>query len=164
MRTATDARGTLTITSAERWLPVVAVLLLVGAVGVWLGFGPPEHTLAWSIGFFVAALVCVAGFERSAFVFDRERRELVWRRWTPVHRAEGRVPFGEITSVSLEQAFDTQGVRSNARRIVVHTTHGVIPVTTGYSAGLAGHLAVANRIADALEAASPGQPRVPVIQ
>jgi hypothetical protein len=43
------------------------------------------------------------------------------------------VPLSSITALSLQRDFATSGQRGNARRLVVITTQGPIPVTSAYS-------------------------------
>ncbi|HEX6537039.1 MAG TPA: hypothetical protein VF041_20815 [Gemmatimonadaceae bacterium] len=164
MRANADSAGNLTVTSSESWLVVLAGVLAGGAIAVWFGSQPPSITAAWSAALALGALACSAGWERSRFVFDRRARELVWKRWTPFRRAEGRAPFGEIQSLSLERAFGSHGQRSNAVRLVVHTTGGVIPLTTSYEAARGRYTRIADQIAEAVSAAIPGEARIPIVE
>lgn len=163
MHATSDPAGNLVVTSSESWLLVLAAALGAGAVAVWFGQQPAALTTAWSAGFSLGAVGCFAGWERSAFVFDRGTRELVWHRWTPFHGAQGRVPFGEITSVSVERSFDAHGQRSTAGRLVVHTKTGVVPITTSYEAGRARHARIGGQIVEVLHAGMPAAERIPFV-
>ena len=64
-----------------------------------------------------------------------------------VRTSGGELAFESINGISLERKFNTvSGRRSNARRIDLHTTSGLVPLTSGYSGGVASQRAVAERI------------------
>lgn len=125
--------GDLVVTNRETFIRVCLVGCLAGIVLVWLVPVSLEQAIAWSVVFLVFGLALVAADERSRFVFDRERGVLSWRKDTVFRHAAGEIQLSAITALSLERDFATSGRRGNARRLVVLTTQGPIPVTSAYS-------------------------------
>ena len=147
MNVLEGADGTLTVTEVTWWPALATILFGVGALEVWFRDPPRRGDAFWSVLIALLALVCLAGLERSHFTFDRASRRLRWSRRGLVRKAGGELAFESINGISLERYFNTDsGRRSNARRIDLHTTSGLVPLTTGYSGGVAGQRQVAERI------------------
>jgi hypothetical protein len=81
----------------------------------------------------IFGIALVAADERSRFVFERQRSLITWRKDTPFRHDAGEIPFSSITALSLERDFARSGQRGSARRLVLLTTQGPIPVTSAYS-------------------------------
>jgi hypothetical protein len=58
---------------------------------------------------------------------------LTWRKDTAFRHVAGEIPFSAITALSLERDFAASGQRGNARRLVLLTREGPIPVTSAFS-------------------------------
>lgn len=125
--------GDLVITNRETFIRTLLVGCIAVMVIVWLAPVPLKEAIAWSAIAGIFGVALVAADERSRFVFDRARGVLAWTRETAFRRAVGEIPLSSITGLSLERDFATAGQRGNARRLVVLTTQGPIPVTTSYS-------------------------------
>lgn len=133
MRVSSDADGKLVVTNLEVFLMVLCVGFTAVGVGVWLSSLALRGKLGWSVLCLIFALATLSAVERSRFVFDRATRRLTWERRTPLRRSTGVVPFAQITGLSLERDFAPSGQRGNARRLVVHTTEGPLPVTRAFT-------------------------------
>ena len=137
--------GSLTVTNTTWWPALGAVAFGSAAVAVWLRDPPRSADVFWGFVIALSAVACLAGLEHTRFHFDRAARRVVWTRRRLLKRDAGEIPFADIHTISLEQAFDSEsGRRSNARRIDLHTTVGLVPLTTSYSGG--SQLEVAERI------------------
>ena len=133
MKLARNAQGDLIITSRETFVRVVLVAFVVLFILVWLAPVPISRAIAWSAVFILFGLALLAADERSTFVFDAHRGMLTWRKETPFRRTAGEIPLTSITALSLERDFGRSGQRSNAKRLVVLTTAGPLPVTNAFS-------------------------------
>jgi hypothetical protein len=133
MRVSRDASGTLTITNIELFVRVVRAGIVTVMLAVWFAPIPPLQRAAWALIAGVFALALTAADERAVFVFDSHDGVLRWRRDTPFRHESGTVPFGAITALSLERDFSRPGVRGNAKRLVIHTAKGPIPVTNAFT-------------------------------
>lgn len=132
MTAARDTSGNLVITNVERFLALLLVLCITGAVAVW--FTPVAFRTAagWTALLATFALALTAALERSSFVFDGTRGVLTWRKTTPFRRDAGEVTLDDVTGLSLERDHSATH-QSSARRLVIHTRKGPIPVTTAFT-------------------------------
>jgi hypothetical protein len=133
MRVSRDASGTLTITNVEQFVRVVRAGMVTGMLAVWFAPIPPLQRAGWALVTGLFALALTAADERAVFVFDSHDGVLRWRKDTPFRHESGTVPFGAITGLSLERDFSRNGVRGNAKRLVIHTTKGPLPVTNAFT-------------------------------
>lgn len=133
MHIARDASGTLTVTNVESFIRLLRAFFIAVMLGIWLAPIEADQKIAWSLvcGLFVLALTAVD--ERSLFVFDTHAAMLRWRKDTPFRHLSGTVPYSAITGLSLERDFSRQGKRGTARRLVILTTNGPIPMTTAFT-------------------------------
>ena len=133
MKLERHANGNLVVTSRETFIRVLQVVFVVLFILVWLMPVPLTRAITWSIVFVIFGIALLAGDERSTFVFDAEHNVLTWCRETRFRRLTGEMPLASITALSLERDFASSGQRGNARRLVVLTTKGPLPVTNAYS-------------------------------
>jgi hypothetical protein len=133
MRVSRDASGTLTITNVELFLRVVRAGVVTVMLAVWFAPIPPLQRAGWALVAGLFALALTAADERAVFVFDSHDEVLRWRKDTPFRHASGMVPFGAITGLSLERDFARSGSRGSAKRLVIHTTNGPLPVTNSFT-------------------------------
>lgn len=133
MRVSRDASGTLTITNVEVFVRVLRAVFVTGMLAVWFAPIDPGQRAMWAGVAGLFALALTAADERSLFVFDSHDAVLRWRKDTPFRHVAGTVPFSAITGLSLERDFRSNGRRGNARRLVIHTTSGPLPVTTAFT-------------------------------
>jgi hypothetical protein len=125
--------GTLVITNRETFIRVLLIGCAMVIVFVWLAPVPRREAIGWSAICFLFGLALIAADERSRFVFDRGRGVLTWRTDNVFRHAEGEIALSTITALSLEHSFTSSGGRSNAKRLVVLTSKGPLPVTRSYS-------------------------------
>lgn len=128
----TDTRK-LVVTARETFIRVLLIGCVLVLVIVWLAPVPRKEAIAWSAICFLFGLAFIAADERSRFVFDRKTSVLTWRKDSAFRHTEGEIPLSAITALSLEQSFTSSGARSHARRLVILTTEGPLPVTRSYS-------------------------------
>jgi len=133
MRVSRDASGTLTITNIELFLRLVRAGIVTVMLAVWFAPILPLQRAAWALVAGVFALALTAADERAVFVFDSHDGVLRWKKDTPFRHASGTVPFSAITGLSLERDFSRSGSRGNAKRLVIHTTSGPLPVTNSFT-------------------------------
>jgi hypothetical protein len=126
-------RGDLVVTNRETFIRVLLVGCIAVIVLVWLAPVRRKEAIAWSAIALIFGVALVAADERSRFVFDRERDVLTWRKDTAFRHVAGEIPFSAITALSLERDFAASGQRGNARRLVLLTREGPIPVTSAFS-------------------------------
>jgi len=158
MRVSRDAAGTLTITNVELFLRVARAGMVTAMLAVWFAPIPPLKRAAWALVTGLFALAITAADERAVFVFDSHDGVLRWRKDTPFRHASGTVPFSAITGLSLERDFSQNGARGNARRLVIHTTNGPLPVTNAFT-GVGSAAEDAGRaLQEYLTAAQPQRP------
>lgn len=151
MKVIEESDGSITVTSVTWWPALAALAFGAGAVAIWLRDPPRRGDAFWSALIALAALACLAGLERGRFRFDRADGRLTWTRRRLFRREGGELPFSAIHAISLEQAFDIDNTRrSNARRIDLHTTAGLLLMTTGYSGSVETQRLVAARIRQVL--------------
>ena len=125
--------GSLRIYHFESFLLVLVIALVVIAIGIWFTPATPKQSAIWDAVLLVFSLAALAGVERSEFVFDRKTQSLSWRKKTPFRQESGTIPFGAIKSIVLQRDFTSSGRPGNARRLVILTTGGPVPVTNAYS-------------------------------
>ena len=158
MRVSRDAAGTLTITNVELFLRVVRAGMVTAMLAVWFAPIPPLQRAAWAFVTGLFALALTAADERAVFVFDSHDGVLRWRKDTPFRHESGTVPFSAITGLSLERDFARNGSRGNARRLVIHTAKGPLPVTNAFT-GIGSAAEDAGRVLQQyLTAAQPQRP------
>ena len=133
MRIERTERGDLVVTNRETFIRVLLIACVAVIVLVWLAPVSLKQAIAWSVVALIFGIALLAADERSRFVFDRERSVLRWRKDTRFRHAEGEIPLSSITALSLERDFATSGQRGTARRLVLLTSEGPIPVTSAYS-------------------------------
>lgn len=133
MKIERTTNGDLVITNRETFIHVLSIGCAAVLVLVWIAPVPLKQAIGWSVVALVLGLALVAADERSRFVFDHERGVLNWHRETRFQRNGGELPLTAITALSLQRDFTSSGQRSNARRLVVLTTQGPIPVTNAFS-------------------------------
>lgn len=133
MRVSRDASGTLTITNVELFLRLARAAIVTLMLAVWFAPIPPVQRAAWALVTGLFALALTSADERAVFVFDSHDGVLRWRKDTPFRHASGTVPFGAITGLSVERDFSRNGARGTAKRLVIHTTKGPLPVTNAFT-------------------------------
>lgn len=133
MRIERTERGDLVVTNRETFLRVLLLACVAVIVLVWLTPVPLRQAIAWSAVCLIFGLALLAADEQSRFVFDSARGMLTWRKDTVFRHDAGETPFASITALSLERDFARSGQRGSARRLVVLTTEGPIPVTSAFS-------------------------------
>ncbi|HEX3866092.1 MAG TPA: hypothetical protein VHV78_05035 [Gemmatimonadaceae bacterium] len=133
MRATRDGNGNLIVTNTEVLLRVLLVGFVLVLAIAWLNHPPIKNGLGGTAicGIFILALL--AGDERSTFELDRSRQLVRWRKTTVFRRSAGEIPFASITGLSLERDLSRNTTRGSPRRLVIHTTSGVVPVTTAYT-------------------------------
>ena len=120
------------VTNAETFIRWMFAGFVVWVAGVWLML-PVRGALAWTLVSAVFLVALKAADERAEFVFDGRQRVVRWRQDTAFRHAGGEIPFSAITGLSLERDFTRQNRAGNARRLVLLTTSGPVPVTTAYT-------------------------------
>lgn len=133
MRVTRDANGTLTLTNVETFVRVLRALFITALFGVWFAPIPVQQRAMWAGVSALFALALTAADERSLFVFDARAAELRWRKDTPFRHEAGAVPLSTITRLSLEHDIRLGARPGGARRLVIQTTRGPIPVTTAFT-------------------------------
>jgi hypothetical protein len=164
MKADTDSSGNLVVSHSESWLLGIAIVLAAGSVAPWFGSETLVRTVGWSVGLLAIATLLYSGCERSVFVFDVTNAAVVWRRVKPFSRAIGRVAFADITGLSLQQDFGDHGQRTVARRVVIHTNAGIIPITTSFEMSRKKGEQIATRIIDALHQSRPQVERLTLVE
>lgn len=164
MKTDTDSSGNLVVSNYETWLLAAVIVLCAGAVAAWFGSESLAGTIGWSVGLLAVAALLYSGCERSVFLFDVANGALIWSRVKPFSRASGRVGFADITGLSLQQDFGDHGQRTRARRVVIHTTSGIVPITTSFEMSRTKGEEVATRIIDALHQSRPQAERLALVE
>ncbi len=92
-----------------------------------------------SAGAAVVFLLCfLAIFEYSSFVFDRARREVIWRRHSLFSRMKGSIPFAAVESVIADTLIGSDD--DITRRIALRTKSGLVPMTRAYTGDPGGEL------------------------
>jgi len=140
--------GSLRVYHFESFLLVLAIALTVIAIGLWFTPATPQQSAIWDVVLLLFSLAALAGVERSEFIFDKKTQSLSWRKKTPFRQESGTIPFTAITSIVMERDFTRSGRPGNARRLVILTTGGPIPVTNAYS----GLTAAAERMGEEISA------------
>jgi hypothetical protein len=133
MRVSRDASGTLTITNVEAFVRVLRAGFVTLMLAVWFAPIAPSQRAAWALVFGLFALALTAADERSLFVFDSHAGVLRWRKDTPFRHSAGTVAFSAITGLSIERDFARPGQRGGARRLVILTTKGPLPITSAFT-------------------------------
>ena len=133
MKATRDSSGNLLVTSAETFVSVLLLLCVTGAIAIWFAPIRSSGAAGWTGVFAIFGLALLAANERSRFFFDRGRAVLIWRKDTPFRHESGEIDFAAITALSLERDFNSGGRRGGARRLVLHTKNGPLPVTTAYT-------------------------------
>jgi hypothetical protein len=156
MKATRDPLGQLVVISGSAYTRVLIALAGVGVVLAWISRIPAREAVGWTAIclLFGAALVVVD--ERSMFIFDPRVRVLQWRRDTPFRHASGDVAFDAITALSIEHDFKSAAPsrgRGGARRLVLLTSDGPIPLTTAFSGFGSGPETVGGQIQQFLRAA-----------
>lgn len=164
MKADADSSGNLVVSHSETWLRAVVIVLCCGAAAVWFGSQTLGATIGWTVGQLAIATLLYSGCERSVFVFDVAHGELVWRRVKPFSRAGGRIAFADITGLSLQQDFGDHGQRTTSRRIVVHTTAGIVPITTSFEVSRKKAERIGTQIINALHDARPQNERLTLVE
>lgn len=164
MHATTDSAGNLVVSHSENWLFAVVIALCVLAIAAWFGNQTLASAIGWTVGLLAGATLLYSGCERSVFTFDRSDDTLVWRRVKPFSRAEGRITFADITGLSLQQDFGDHGQRTVARRVVIHTVAGIVPVTTSFELGKGKGEQIAAQIIDVLHQARPQAERLKLVE
>jgi len=147
--------GSLRVYHFESFLLVLAGALVVIAIGIWFTPATPQQSAIWDAILVVFALAALAGVERSEFVFDKKAQTLSWRKKTPYRQESGTIPFSAITSLVLERDFTRAGRPGNARRLVILTTGGPVPVTNAFSGLTAAAERVGAEVSAYLSAGAP---------
>lgn len=132
MRVERDTSGRLVVTNIETFLAVLLVLNIAGAIAVWFAPIDARTAAGWTATFGVFALALTAAQERSSFVFDGARGLLIWRKRTPFRNEGGELTLDDVTGLSLESDHSV-GQHGTARRLVILTRKGPIPVTTAFT-------------------------------
>ena len=133
MRLERASNGDLIVTNREMFVRVLLVAFIVLLVVLWLTPMPLAKRLGWSALFLVFGLALLAADERSTFVFDAKQGVLTWRKETRFRRVAGEIPLSSITALSMERHFTSSGQRGAAKRLVLLTTKGPLPVTQAFS-------------------------------
>ena len=136
MTASRDAAGRLIVTNVEWFIRILLGLAAGGIVAAWLAPISMRSAWGWTALSAVFSLALSAANERSLFAFERHSRTLRWRRDTPFRHAAGDVPFAAITALSIEHDFRSASPskgRGGARRLVLLTTEGPIPVTSAFT-------------------------------
>lgn len=133
MNATRDQAGNLIVTNTERLILVLLAASVVGMVGVWVAHVPVKQAVGWTAVCAVFQLAFLAANERSSFVFDRGAAVVRWRQDTVFRHDAGEISFSAITGLSLERDFTRPSQRGNARRLVILTTSGPVPVTTAFT-------------------------------
>jgi hypothetical protein len=133
MRVSRDASGTLTITNVEAFVRVMRAGFVTLMLAVWFAPIAPSQRAAWALVLGLFALALTAADERSLFVFDSHAGVLRWRKDTPFRHSAGTVQFSAITGLSIERDFSRDGQRGTARRLVILTAKGPLPITSAYT-------------------------------
>lgn len=76
-------------------------------------------------------LVAVVFFDNTSFVFDRNRRQLIWKWRTVFSRRSGSVSFDAIKSIVIQGITDSDDVRS--LRVAVVTDKETLPLSKSYT-------------------------------
>jgi len=147
--------GSLRVYHFESFLLVLAGALLVIAVGIWFTPATPQQSAIWDTILLLFSLAALAGVERSEFVFDKQTQSLSWRKKTPFRQESGTIPFSAIKSLVLERDFTRAGRPGNARRLVILTASGPVPVTNAYSGLTAAAEQVGTEVSAYLSAGAP---------
>ena len=155
MRVSRDASGTLTITNVETSVRVVRAGFVTLMLAVWFAPIAPSQRAAWALVLGLFALALTAADERSLFVFDSHAGVLRWRKDTPFRHSAGTVPFSAITGLSLERDFARGVQRGGARRLVILTAKGPLPVTSAFTGVGRGAEETGQRLREYLTAAQP---------
>lgn len=128
----------LVLTSAAHWAIAFMCLAAAGLCVVLSVQLPARPALGWTTVCVVFGSAFAMAYERSTFEFDASTSTLRWSRRGWFRTASGSVAFAQITDVFAERSFRsvTQSLgRGGARRLVILTSDGPIPVTTGYTQG-----------------------------
>jgi hypothetical protein len=160
MKASRDESGNLIVTNAEMFVRVLIGVFVVMVIAAWMGPATMRRPLGWSAVCAVFVLALVAADERSTFVFDRRSALLRWRKDTPFRHLAGEVPFSEITALSIERDLIDDSPpygRRGARRLVLHTTSGPIPVTTAFTGVGSDAEGVGREVQQYLGDVSPGR-------
>jgi hypothetical protein len=133
MNATRDQAGNLIVTNSERLIGVLLAAFLVAILGVWMAHAPIKQAVGWTAVSAIFGLALLAANERASFVFDREAAVVRWRQDTVFRHDSGEIPFAAITGLSLERDFNRISRRGGARRLVILTAGGAIPVTSAFS-------------------------------
>ena len=83
-------------------------------------------------------LAAVIFFEKTSFVFDRNRRQLIWKRRTVFTSRSGSVSFDAIKSIVIQGIADNDDSRS--LRVAVVTDKGTLPLSKSYTGSGSGQM------------------------
>ena len=133
MKAVRQPDGTLVVTNVERFLIALIGLFAVAFVAVWFSNVSPGRAIGLDAVFVLFIAACLAGAERSTFVFDASSQSLRWSQTTVFRRSAGTVPLNAISSLSLERDFARANRRGSACRLVLHTASGPLPVTSAFT-------------------------------
>jgi len=122
-------------------LVVLAGSLTVAGAAIWLSPATAGQCAGWDAVLGLFALASTAGVERSEFRFDQSTKTVSWSRRTVFRRLTGTFRFGDVTGIGFERSW-TSSRPSNARRLIIFTTRGPVPLTNAYS----GILGAANAV------------------
>lgn len=126
MHVVTKTPTMLSLEHKPRFVPAIALLLVIGVVAQALG-SPSSLSLAqWvgtGFGVLVGSFITYYAALPSHVEFDAERGEVRWRHVGWPGRAAGSCPLGQITEVQLLE--DEHGLK----RLALTTDAGVVPLT-----------------------------------
>jgi hypothetical protein len=164
MNATRDPLGQLVVTGVSVYTRILAALAVVGIPLAWISPIPGKQAVGWTAICLIFGAALVVADERVTFIFDPREQRLRWRRDTPFRHAAGEVAFAAITSLSMERDFKaaapSQG-RGGAKRLVLLTSDGPIPLTTAYTGVGSGAETVGRQIQEFLRDAGTG-PAIPL--
>ena len=158
MNAMRDQAGNLIVTNSERLTRVLLAGFVVAMLGIWIAHVPVRQAVGWTAVCAIFGLALLAANERASFVFDRETAVVRWRQDTAFRHDSGEIPFAAITGLSLERDFTRYSQRGSARRLVILTAGGAIPVTTAFSGLGRSNEDVGLMVQSYLNEIAPGRP------
>jgi hypothetical protein len=84
----------------------------------------------------VLGLGFLAGYEKSTFVFDRDRGTVVWERVRVYGRRRGDLRLASIRGVLAERPIGDRGLPD--ARLVLQTESGPLPIATAFAPDVGG--------------------------
>ncbi len=133
MKAERDACGNLVVTNIEVLIRILLALFVVGPIAAWLAPIPATAAAGWTALCCVFGLALFASDERATFVFDRSRALVSWRRDRAFRHDSGEIPFASISALALERDFARWSQLGGARRLVLLTSAGPVPVTSAFT-------------------------------